>query len=190
MNNIPIIVLDTETSGVDFLSSQVIQCGVIAINKEGKYIAETECNIKYKEELFSWDDRSAEIHKIPLEDIKKNGLEPMEFIEKLNSFIEKYYDPVDIGSIRIIAANAYFDYVMLKHFYDKFQQSENFPFSYYTIDLDTIGFILFGTESFAPLCKLLGVNRMGDKSHNALYDAHLHFTAFEKIKRIASNSVY
>ncbi|MDD9867815.1 MAG: exonuclease domain-containing protein [Candidatus Campbellbacteria bacterium] len=176
---IGIVALDTETSGVDFDTSQVIQCGAIFCDKDLNELCECSWNVNFLADEFSWDEESEEIHKISREEAETHGVDPNKFIEEMEKNINNNYDAQT--ELLILAANAYFDNLMLKSLWGRYAKDKRFPFSYRTIDLSSFGMGLFGETGFSKLRERLGIEGDEDMLHNAMYDARLHLSTYRAI---------
>ena len=175
------IALDTETTGIDFCSAQVIQCGVIFLDENIQETERVEWNVNYIPDMFSWNAESATIHKIPQEVAVAHGLSPEEFLTLFEKNIIRHYGLE--SEIHIIAANGYFDYVMLLHLWEKYRQ-EPFPLSFRIMDLNTLGLYLVGISSVSQLIEYFSIEVEESKRHSALYDAEIHLRLYEKMKAL------
>ena len=148
------VALDTETTGVDFCGSQVIQCGIILIDMDLNPVFEKEWNINYKPEKFSWSDEAEKIHKIEKEASLTHGVEPNEFMKDLEKELIKHIG-LPFPELHILAANSYFDFVMLQRLWDTYRDDE-FIFSHRGIDLSALSLSLFNISGFKSTLDYLG----------------------------------
>ena len=170
--------LDTETTGVDFCSSQVIQCGIVLIDTQFNQIFEKEWNINYKPDKFSWDSESEKIHGISKEEALKHGLEPEEFLKDFEKELIKHVG-LPFPELHILGANSYFDFTMLKKLWDTYR-SDEFIFSYRTVDISSLSLSLFNISGLKSVSEYLGIEIEESLAHSALYDAKLHLKVFKE----------
>ena len=177
------IALDTETTGVDFNNSQVIQCGILFLNDKLEVESRKEWNVNYVEG-FDWDEKSQAIHNISKEEASTHGVSPEEFLRNLEKEIIKRYGLNTDQSVHIIAANAYFDTLMIESLWRRYRK-EDPPISHRVVDLNTLGLLIVGLNGLQTLCDYFSIEKDSDKSHNALYDAELHYKVFRKLLEAA-----
>ena len=158
-----LIALDTETTGVDFNTSQVISCGALFLDDRLNVIHKEEWLVNFKPDLFVWSDESAEIHGINKEIALNHGIEPEVFLKQLEKALIKHYSINSINHIHIIAANAYFDFLMLRNLWNNYRDDQ-IPFSFRTVDIVSIGFALMGEISTKYITKRLGIEVDVDKN--------------------------
>ncbi len=176
------IVIDTETTGLDFDKSQVIQCAAIFLNDENESVFKKEWLINYEEDKFLWDEVSASIHKIDREVAKTHGISIEDFLKDLEHFVVKYYGFINFTSdLHIVGANSYFDYLMLLNIWKKTRGEEDFLFSHRNFDLGTIGYSVLGVYGLKKISEELGIKTDDEKTHNAMYDAELHYKVFKSL---------
>ena len=178
-----LIALDTETSGVDFNASQVISCGAVFLDEMLNPIHKEEWLVNYKPDLFTWCEDAAEVHGINREVSLNHGLEPEVFLAQLEKSLIKHYSINSINRIHIIAANAYFDFLMLRNLWSKYRDDQ-IPFSFRTVDIVSIGLALTGEISTKYISKKLGIEVDKEKKHSALYDAEMHLEMYKKLLEI------
>ena len=102
------IALDIESTGVDFCSSQVIQCGVVFLDKDIQSVGTREWNINYVPGKFSWDDEAEEVHGISAEQAKTHGVDPEVFLKEFEREIVKRYGIAEDIELHIIAGKRAF----------------------------------------------------------------------------------
>ena len=179
------IALDTETTGVDFCASQVIQCGVVFLDESLQPTGRKEWNVNYQPEKFSWDANSGAVHGIDEETAKNHGVNPDIFLKELEQEIVKQYGS-QIGShLHIIAANAHFDYLMLEMLWKAYRPDTAFPFSHRLMDISSLSLMILGTAGMVTILEKLGIPTDDGKLHSALYDAELHLKVFHALASIA-----
>ena len=175
------IALDVESTGVDFCSSQVIQCGVVFLDKDLQSVHSREWNINYVPGKFSWDDEAAEVHGIGLEEAKKHGVEPDVFLKEFEQEIVKRYGIDEDIELHIIAANAHFDYLMLKLLWDTYRSDVELPLSRRMMDITGLALVALGTAGMSTILESLSIEEDDDQRHSALYDAELHLKVFHAL---------
>ena len=180
------IALDTETTGVDFCSSQVIQCGALFLDEQLKPTHEEEWNIAYIPEKFSWDTEAEAVHGIAKDTACTHGLTPEQFITAFEREVIKHYGTQDLHSVHIIAANAYFDYLMLDLLWREFRPGYPLPLSRRVMDLSSLSLLVLGFAGMTSVLEALEIPTEKDKRHSALYDARLHLTMFQKLVECGS----
>lgn len=179
------ISLDTETTGVDFSASQVIQCGIILLDKYLQPFSRKSWNINYVPENFSWSNEAAEIHKISKEEALVHGISPEVFLKEIEQSVISHYGTSEDVELHIIAANAYFDYLMLERIWSEYRKDVPLPFSRRVMDLSSLGLLVVGDAGVTTLIEKLGIPVDEDKQHDALYDAELHLKIFHSLATIA-----
>ena len=175
------IALDVESTGVDFCSSQVIQCGVVFLDKEMQSTGTREWNVNYVPEKFSWDNEAEEVHGISIEDAKTHGVDPEVFLKEFEQEIVKQYGIAEDIELHIIAANAHFDYLMLKALWDAYRSDIELPLSRRMMDITGLALTAIGTAGMSTILETLGIEEDDDKRHSALYDAELHLKVFHAL---------
>ena len=179
------ISLDTETTGVDFCSSQVIQCGVIFLDSKLQPTGRREWNINYVPETFSWDTEAEEVHKISLEDAKSHGISIELFLKEFEQEIVKHYGIHADSELHLIAANAYFDYLMLDLLWNTYRSDSALPLSRRVMDLTPLSLLVLGDTGMTTTLEKLGIATDDEKRHSALYDAELHLKIFHALATVA-----
>ena len=178
------ISLDTETSGVDFSSSQVIQCGAIFLDENMQPSVRKSWNVNYIQEKFTWSEESAEIHKISKDDAMVHGVSPKVFLKELENEIIKHCG-LNEKEVHIIAVNAHFDWLMLERLWETYRGGEKFPISRRVIDLTSISLAVIGDAGMSTMLEVLGIPVDKAKQHNAMYDAELHLKIFHSLSTVA-----
>ena len=176
------IALDVETTGVDFSNSQVLQCGVIILDNNMEEKEVIEWNVNYREEVFEWNSEAEEIHGIPKEVAKKHGIEIEQFLDVFEKTIFKNYGIQVDRHLHIIAANAHFDYLMLKNIWERYKKTP-FPISHRFADINSAALVLFGKSGLSFLLNELNIEHSSENRHSALYDARLHLEVFKKLQQ-------
>ena len=169
------IALDTETTGVDFNYSQVIQCGAVFLREDLEPAHRREWNVNYDREAFAWDKAAEEVHGISEAGAMVHGVDVETFLREFEHDIFRCYPGQ--AEIHIIAINAYFDFLMLESLWRK-NRNTPLPLSRRVVDLSSIGLFLFGEAGTGTMLSLLGIEYEKEKQHSALYDAELHLQLF------------
>lgn len=180
------ISLDTETTGVDFSKSQVIQCGIILLDDSLQPVVRKKWNVNYIPEKFSWSDESAEVHEISKDKALSHGVSPEVFLKEIEQAVISHYGISEDIELHIIAANAYFDYLMLETLWNTYRGDVPLPFSRRVMDLSSLGLLIIGDAGVGTLVEKLGIVADEDKQHDALYDAELHLKIFHSLATIAN----
>lgn len=179
------IALDTETTGTDFCSSQVIQCGVIFLDRSLQPTGRKEWNINYMPEKFSWDVEAEEVHGIAREDAESHGITPEVFLKEFEQEIVKHYGSREETELHTIAANAHFDYLMLEALWSMYSPGYTLPLSRRLMDITSLSLLILGTAGMTTILEILGIPTDDNKRHTALYDAELHLKIFHALASIA-----
>jgi oligoribonuclease (3'-5' exoribonuclease) len=170
--------IDCETTGTDFNSSQVIQIGAVFCDGDLNILHGQEWNISFVQDSFTWSSSAEAVHKIPMEvAVHEHKTSISAFRDEFSQLIKTYYGKNCLSKdIRIVAAQTYFDYVMiLNSLYDGLEK--DLPFSHRLIDVNSIGF-LWGRSSLRTNAEYFGITVDETKLHSALYDAELHIKVF------------
>lgn len=180
--NTRFIALDTEATGLDFEKSQVIQCGAVFLSTELEETEAIEWNINYDPNMFEWDINAEEVHGIPKETAMTHGISIDAF---LTVFEKKLFSHYGIGidrHLHIIAANAYFDYLMIRSLWEK-HRSKPFLLSHRFADVNGAALVCIGESGMSRLLDKLDIEHESSKRHSALYDAQLHLSVFRELRR-------
>lgn len=178
------IALDVEATGVDFCSSQVIQCGAIFLDEKIQPTNEREWDIMYIPEKFSWDSAAEEVHGISMERAKTHGVDPETFLKEFEQEVVKQYGIAEDIELHIIAANAHFDYIMLERLWNTYRDDTALPLSRRMMDITALSLAALGTAGMSSTLEALGIEEEEDKRHSALYDAELHLKVFQALLTI------
>ncbi|MCY4576899.1 MAG: exonuclease domain-containing protein [Candidatus Kaiserbacteria bacterium] len=175
------IALDVESTGVDFCSSQVIQCGAIFLDEKMQAVGSREWDIKYISEKFSWDADAEEVHGISMEQAKTHGVAPEVFLKEFEQEIVKRYGISEDIELHIVAANAHFDYLMLQRLWDAYRSDTALPLSRRMMDITALALAALGVAGMSTTLEVLGIEEEENKRHSALYDAELHLQVFRAL---------
>jgi DNA polymerase III epsilon subunit-like protein len=176
--------LDTETTGISFLTSQVIQVGAVFCDEDLNTLHQQEWNINFKSDdpRYVWTKGAQDVHGITQEQATVHGLDDLEFIiefqETLKSIYGSNYKVKDTFSV---GAQSYFDFVMLQNsLYEP--NNKNFPLSYRQLgDITCLGNAATGITGLDKQLKNYGIVTDNSKRHSALYDADCHMQLFKSI---------
>ena len=175
------IALDVESTGVDFCSSQVVQCGVVFLDEKMQSVGTREWDINYIPEKFSWDTEAEAVHGISMERAKTHGVDPEVFLKEFEQEIVKRYGIVEDIELHIIAANAHFDYLMLQRLWDIYRSDTALPLSRRLMDITALSLVALNAAGMSTTLEILGIEEEEDKRHSALYDAELHLKVFHSL---------
>ena len=175
------IAIDVESTGVDFCSSQVIQCAAIFLDEKTQPTGSREWNINYAPEKFSWDTEAEEVHGISAEQAKKHGVAPEVFLKEFEQEIVRRYGITEDIELHTIAANAHFDYLMLQRLWDTYRSDTALPLSRRVMDITALSLAALGVAGMSTTLETLGIEEEEDKRHSALYDTELHLKVFHAL---------
>jgi len=137
-----LLVLDTETGGLDSHIQSILSVGGVVINEKFDIIGEFEIYIK-EDEIVA-EQRALDINKIDLRWLRDNGKSPVDAVMEMRKFLDKYFKPGE--KIPLVGHNIGFDVNFVKRLYRKsglgligYEET----FSHRT--LDTAGIIRFLT---------------------------------------------
>lgn len=174
---------DTETTGVDFNESQVIQVGAVFCNENLQTIEDFKWDINYEPDNFEWTQGAQDVHGITKEEAMVHGIDrsdfKIEFEEILKQMYGKNYNP---ANVRLVAAQCYFDYLMCKGSFWGFGRKAKLPVSHRLIDINCIGDFSVGITNLSGNIAFFDVENDDTKRHDALYDAHKHIEVYRKQK--------
>ena len=169
---------DTETTGVSFLNSEVIQFACLVENTDFEPLGSLSLNINLPEGA-EWTKGAEKVHGISKETAMKHGVSQSEAIVKINSFLDGVFGK-ESKNARLVGANSYFDFVMLQNMYSK-NKSTVIPWSYRMIDVNQAGLHIGSGSKLHEILKHFNIPVDNDKAHEALYDAELHRSAFHAL---------
>lgn len=176
---------DTETTGVSFLNTDIIEISLILSEVPGgSHVPLKTIDMKVNlPETYVWTKGAEEVHGISEETAKTHGVSQAEAIKTINTAMMMVYGNKR-SDVRLVGANAYFDYVQLQNMYER-NGAGNLPFSYRMIDVNQMGLLLGCGESLSKISKFLKLDVDESKKHGAEYDAKLHRTVFYKLLTLA-----
>jgi len=183
--NNTLLVLDTETGGVDPNNSSLMEIGCVVL-KDFEIVHKYSSLVKSSTGKYLCNDFARKLHQISDEEIELNGKYPIEIIQDLKSIQETYFDN---EPMTIIAHNAAFDISFVKKmFADSGKELSSMPsvdelsydniFSRNVIDTATMALVLrlqdklpFDRCSLDNILKFYNVENSLEEKHTALYDA-------------------
>lgn len=123
------IALDLETTDSDAEIGSIIEIGALLVDENLNTQNETRILIKPLDD--QWSERAQEIHKYTLEDVKRDGIPPMDALEQFEDFCRQ------AGGRPILSSwGNYFDITFLKGYYKRLGRIWNF--SHRSLDLKSI----------------------------------------------------
>jgi len=170
---------DTETTGLSFLDTDVIQAAFIFEDDDFNHLGSIAMEIMLPD-VYVWEKEAAGVHKIPEEYAKTNGIPQPEACDLIVEEVKKAYGSSEYNKIRLVGANSYFDYVMLQNMFERCGR-KRVPFSYRLIDVNQLGYYLGVGSKLNELVEHYGTECDMTKKHNALYDARLHRDVFHDL---------
>ncbi len=169
--NIPknVIVLDTETGGLDPLVHSILSAGLVSADGTQKM------EIFIKEPIISSNPRSMAVNGLDLDEIRTKGLEPDAACQALDEFVEK----VSGGErVMTVGHNIAFDIAFLRRLYGLADRELPQYFSHRTVDTHTLMWALVAQGKLPPHIKgsdsafaHFGVSPPPETRHTALADA-------------------
>jgi DNA polymerase III alpha subunit (gram-positive type) len=178
-----LIYLDTETTGTSFLKTNVIQVAMILETPDFEFIDKLALNINIPRDS-EWTEGAEDVHKISKSVAMNHGVNQKDAICKINEFLYSKMGDV-VSSARVVGANSYFDHVLIQNMYEK-NNYNRAPWSYRLFDINQIGSMLGVGSRLYEVLKNLGVEIDQSKTHDALYDAELHRSAFHGLSALAT----
>jgi len=170
------IVLDTETGGLNADVQSILSVGCVVLNDNLSIIDEFENYIK--EDNIVAEPRALAINKIDLEWLKVNGKPPAEVLTNLEEFLSKYYSKKE--KITMVGHNVGFDVGFMKRLYKQGGAEGGYESRFSHRTMDTAGIIRFlmlakrldipaanSTDAF----KHFGIEISETERHTALADA-------------------
>lgn len=167
---------DTETTGLSFLKTDVIEVAFILENDGLDLLEDFSIKINLPAE-YEWDPEAESVHKITEEEAKTHGVSQADAIKAINATFLRVFGAEGQSKVRIVGANSYFDFVMLQNMYEK-NNAGKVPFSHRLIDINQFGLLLGCGGALSKICGYLQIDVDKSQTHGAMYDAHLHRKAF------------
>jgi len=199
--NNTLLVLDTETGGVDPNSSSLMEVACIVI-KNFKIVYKYSSFVKANNGIYYCNDFARKMHGITNEMLEKEGKFPKEIIQDLKNIKDTYFNG---EPMTIVGHNPQFDISFIKHMFkgggetlnSVITNSEldfNKIFSRNCIDTATMALILrlqnkipFDRCSLDNILNYYNINSNSTNRHSALYDAEQTLKAFKVMFKHLSN---
>lgn len=175
---------DTETTGVSFTLTDVIEVSFIMEDVNGRRLGDFETKINLPE-TFVWSHEAEKVHGINMSTAKTHGISQSDACEMMMHAFKKAYG-TEYNKVRLVGANSYFDYVMLQNMFEK-NGRERLPFSHRVIDVNQMGFLLGKGTKLDDLIENYNIEVDESIRHTALHDAYLHMEVFHALKEDAQN---
>ena len=174
------IALDTETTGISFLKSQVIEVGAIFCDENMQEIERASWNINY-EPTYEWTSGAEAVHGITKETALSHGVCRLDFITEFEDAIKNIYGKVSHSDLAGIGVQSYFDFVMMQNsLFEPFNRSH--PISYKQVgDLSCLGYHITGKSALDRQLEHFGIECDNSLRHSAMYDAEMHLKLFRKL---------
>ena len=169
--NIPqnVIVLDTETGGLDPLVHSILSAGLVSADGAHKM------EIFIREPEIVSNPRSMAVNGLDLDEIRAVGLEPKEACEALDAFVESVARG---GRVMTVGHNIAFDIAFLRRLYRLADRDLPQYFSHRTVDTHTLMWALVAQGKLPASVKgsdsafaHFGVSPPPETRHTALADA-------------------
>ena len=178
--------MDTETTGLDPTTNEIIQLAIVFIDDKNRKVL-SELN------LFIRPDRPELFHPeaqkttgVFVEDLKDsrfiNKKDAMLKLKKWLSFIPR---EIDLKSIPLLGSNIQYDIDMVKAFFN--EMGEDYPFSHRKLDTTCIGLYMSAVENGYISSKPSGLGFLADKygvyfkHHDAYEDVHATIKVYYKM---------
>lgn len=170
-----LLIIDTETGGLDPERHSIIQLGAVVWEdgQLGESIELLICEMK-----LSLSDSAMAINRIPVEKIYAEGLMCVQAVEKFHEFLNRNF-PED-QPIILAGHNVGFDISFMKRLYKKAHTFDLFEKTYSHRSLDTAGIVRFlilaqklpsGLEGSDAAFKHFGIEPTEQERHTAMADA-------------------
>lgn len=167
-----IVVLDTETSGLDPQKHSLLQVGIM-VCENGVVLEKKRINIVH--DTYHVAARAMEINKIDL--ATHTGSTPAEAVKEIAEFIQKHFDK----PAQVLGHNVAFDVAFLKELFKGTNVDYEKIFSYRLLDtssfarvLEFVGIIDRG-GSLGQLAKKFGIPVEESDLHDALVDCEVTY---------------
>ena len=176
-----LIIIDIETSGVDYEKSCIVQLGAVRFTKHGKLDRSQKFSIYIKPYKKSWSTKAEQIHGLSRGFLHRNGKDLKYVLSQFNDFCD--------GDEEIYLAHwaSSFDSEFLKSAYNLCNLK--YPFSYRVFDISSIIRFHLALGNNLPLKHIgetgcanqLGITVDKKRTHDGLYDAYLSGEMLEKV---------
>ena len=189
--NRPIVVLDTETTGLDVGTDYVIQVATVTLDRPSRGLTVldefvTDVRPPWHARWTASSFKAAQaVHGISWERMRA-GSDPMLTVLELNT-VRSRAQRLAGGAEPILAGcNVGYDYWMVKRLYK--MAGVPSPWEYHTLDLSSLGMATLGLMSLKKIADALGIDRSQYKAHDALGDAQLTAECFRRLLPIIETS--
>lgn len=133
--------------------------------------------------VSTWTPEAEAVHKLSKQYLAENGVNEIEGIETILSFLEHHFG--DLTEVNIVCAGhnvASFDIWFLRRLLNK--HDVMFRVSHRFIDTNALGFAVFNTYTSDQVFEMMGVQRLSH--HNALDDALASLKVIQVARKIGS----
>ena len=200
--NNTLLILDTETGGVDPQTSSLMEIACIVL-KDFKMIFTYNTYVKSYSGEYVCNDFARSLHGISDETIEQEGKFPREIMEDLKQIKDIFFDG---EPMTIVAHNPQFDIAFLKQMFKDGGETlsstitdskldYNKIFSRNCIDTATMALLLriqnkipFDRCSLDNILNFYDINTKNEDRHSALFDAELTAKAFLSMYQHLTNS--
>jgi hypothetical protein len=180
------LVLSCETSGLNMKDRfnpqkigngyyQSLAWGLIVVDKEFNILDELYTEIAW-DGASKWDDQAQSAHQFTIEYLAVNGVTEVAALEEIGSFIVEHFET---SAIQVAGCNTLFALSFLNDMFSR--HGIQLKFSNKQYDLNTLGGVLFDTQSRDELFQIIGCK---SASRNALITARNIVKSFKTIKNM------
>lgn len=170
--NQKIIVLDTETGGLDPLQDSLLQVGIM-VCENGKVLDQKRINIVHKR--YHVTSRAMEINKIDL--ATHTGVKPADAVAEIIAFVRQHF----IKPAQVLGHNVSFDVGFVKKLFQDVGVDYDNVFSYRLLDTSSFARVLEFSGiierggSLGQLAKTFGIEVEETDLHDALVDCEVTY---------------
>ncbi len=107
-----IFIIDTETGGFEPERNSILSLGGV-VWEDGRVLGEIDFLIA--EDTLDVEPEAMAINKLPLDEVRRQGLSPMTAVNTLETFLDRHFDPTQ--KIALAGHNIGFDVGFLKRLY-------------------------------------------------------------------------
>ncbi len=172
-----LLVIDTETGGLDPLTHSILSVGAI-IWEDGELKDAFEVYVL--EQRLHVDSKAMEVNRIDLPWLRQHGVSPIDAVKQLMGFVEKNFKECreSRAKIAIVGHNVNFDVGFLKRLFSLAGQDYEELFSHRVLDtagimrfLSLAGKISIASASSSAAFDYFHINIKSSERHTALADA-------------------
>lgn len=171
-----ILVLDTETGGLDAGAHSLLSIGAL-VWEPPKIVGEIELFVREDEILYQ--EEAMTVNRLDIRWLQKHGLGPVEAVNKLEEFVAAYFLHSESGArVSIAGHNVAFDVAFLRRLYRLAGRNYEKVFSHRLLDTASIiqflalaGKIPLGEASSDEAFRYFGIAIPNQQRHTALADA-------------------